>query len=95
MNNKEFLSALAKKSGFTQEETQKHVATVIEAISSALDDGENVTLANFGTFEIKKRAERIIVNPSSGQRMLVPPKLVLSFKAAQIIRDNFKKGGAE
>lgn len=95
MNNKEFISAVARATGYSQDDTQKNIATIIEAISTMLDDGENVTMANFGTFEVKKRAERVIVNPSSGLRMLVPPKLVLGFKPAAQIRETLKKGGDE
>lgn len=71
------------------------VNEVIAAMSDIFDGGESVTIANFGTFEPKKRLERVIVNPSTGQRMLVPPKIVLGFKAAAQVRDNIKKGGAE
>lgn len=95
MNNKEYITQLARRTGYSQDETQKMVTTVIEAFSAMIDDGENVTLANFGTFEIKKRAERVIVNPSTGQRMLVPPKLVLGFKPSAQIRETIKKGGDE
>lgn len=95
MNNKEFISALATRSGRSADETQKMVSTVIEALSAMMDDGENVTLSNFGTFEVKKRSERVIVNPSTGQRMLVPPKLVLNFKPSAQIRETGKKGGEE
>ena len=64
-------------------------------MSDIFDDGDNVTIANFGTFEPKKRMERVIVNPASGQRMLVPPKNVLAFKPAAQVRYNIKKGGIE
>ena len=40
----------------------------------------------FGNFEVKKRLERVIVNPTTGQRMLVPPKLVVAFKPSQILK---------
>lgn len=95
MNNKEFIATLAKNTGIGKEKTQTLVNAVIAAMSATFDDGENVTVSNFGTFEPKKRTERIIVNPSSGQRMLVPPKIVLNFKPAATVKGNIKKGGAE
>jgi len=52
-----------------------------------------VSLPNFGTFEVKKRMERVIVNPSTKQRMLVPPKLVLNFRPVTSIKEILKKGG--
>jgi len=51
-----------------------------------------VLVPNFGTFEPKKKLERVIVNPASGQRMLVPPKLVLGFKPNQTWKDKLKGG---
>ena len=34
--------------------------------------------------------ERISINPASKQRMLVPPKLVLSYKPSNTLKDKFK-----
>ena len=34
-----------------------------------------------------------MVNPSTGQRMLVPPKLVLNFKPNQTLKTQLKGGG--
>jgi SPBc2 prophage-derived DNA-binding protein HU2 len=54
-----------------------------------------VAVSGFGTFEVKKRLERVMVNPATGLRMLVPPKLVLNFKPATMIKVQVKKGGME
>lgn len=92
MNNKEYITELARRTGFSQENTQRMVRCVIEAIASTFDDGENVTVPDFGTFELKKRLERIVVNPTTGKRMLVPPKIVLNFKPASSFKNKMKKG---
>ena len=91
MNNKEYISALADQAGYTQSDTQKMVRTIIEAMSQHLEDGDSVQFSNFGTFEVKKRLERIVVNPSTQQRMLVPPKLVLNFKPVLAIKEDLKR----
>jgi len=91
MNNKEYISALADQAGYTQSDTQKMVRTIIEAMSQHLEDGDSVQLSNFGTFEVKKRLERIVINPSTQQRMLVPPKLVLNFKPVLAIKEDLKR----
>lgn len=49
------------------------VAAVIEQMGNSFEEGNSVLIPNFGTFEVKKRLERIIVNPGTQQRMLVPP----------------------
>ena len=75
MNNKEFLSALSAKTGYGTKEIAQMASDVICAITDELTD-ENAV----GTFEVKKKLERVLVNPATKQRMLVPPKMVVSFK---------------
>lgn len=91
MNNKEFITRLAQDSGYSQADTQQMVKTVIDTMSKQLEDGNPVQINSFGTFEVRKRLERIVVNPGSQQRMLVPPKLVLNFRPIAAIKENLKK----
>ena len=93
MNNKEFIAELALRSGYTQADAQKLVNALIEGMGDSFEAGENVSLTGFGTFEVKKRMERVVVNPSTGLRMLVPPKLVLGFKPNASIKEKLKNGG--
>ncbi|MBS7398703.1 HU family DNA-binding protein [Hallella sp.] len=91
MNNKEYIAELAQQSGYTQTDTQKMVAAVIEQMGNSFEEGNSVLIPNFGTFEVKKRLERIIVNPGTQQRMLVPPKLVLNFRPKESVKDKLNK----
>lgn len=95
MNNKNFIQALSKQVGLSHAETQKWVFTMIDAMNDSFQNGDNVSISNFGTFEVKKRLERIVVNPVTHQRMLVPPKLVLGFKPFASIRKVLKEGGRD
>ena len=94
MNNKEYIAELSRHTGFSQDDTQRMVRCVVEGMSQKFDEGIGVSISSFGVFEIKKRMERIVVNPSSGQRMLVPPKIVVTFKAETSARKtaNVSKG---
>lgn len=91
MNNKEFIAQLATSLGYTQSYTQHIVTAVIDTLGDTFQEGKNVMIPNFGTFEIKKKLERIIVNPSTQKRMLVPPKLVLNFKPSNGWRNKLKE----
>lgn len=90
MNNKEFIAELAQRAGYTQADTQKMVTGIVEEMGNRFEDGDSVQIAGFGTFEVKKRLERIMVNPGTQQRMLVPPKLVLNFKPVAAIKEELK-----
>ena len=92
MNNKEFIAELAERTGYTAKNTQRLVDNIINAMGDAFLEDKGVVVPNFGSFETKKKMERIIVNPATGQRMLVPPKLVLNFKPNQTWKDKLKGG---
>ena len=92
MNNKQFIQELAQRTGYTQDDVQKMVFTLTDAMNEKFQEGDNVVMQNFGTFEVKKRLERVMTNPSTGRRMLVPPKLVLNFKPVASIKEKLKKG---
>lgn len=95
MNNKEFINELSTRMGFTPAETQRMVTSVIDNAAHQLQNGNTLVVPNFGTFDIKKKLERIMVNPATQQRMLVPPKLVLGFKAVNKLKDIIKSGGGK
>ena len=90
MNNKEFISRLATKMDISPKEAKKLTTTFINELAENLDDGNSLTIQGFGSFEVKKKLERIVVNPTTKQRMLVPPKLALSFKPSNLLKDIFK-----
>ena len=92
MNNKEFIAELAESTGYSPKDTQKLAGNLIDAMGDAFQEDNSILIPNFGVFETKKKMERIMVNPATGQRMLVPPKLVLSFKPNQTWKDKLKGG---
>ena len=93
MNNKEFIAKLAAQSGYSLDDTQKMVNSVVKTMGKNFESGDPVHVSGFGTFEVKKRLERVMTNPATGQKMLVPPKLVLNFRPAANVKDKAKKGG--
>ncbi len=95
MNNKQFIHELSNRTSYTLDDTQRMVYDMIDSMNEKFMEGEPVNVTGFGTFEVKKRMERVIVNPSTGQRMLVPPKLVLSFKPNASVREKINQGGQQ
>ena len=92
MNNKEFIAELASRTGFSAKDTQTLVNNIVNAMGDAFQEDNAVLVPNFGVFETKKKMERVMINPASGQRMLVPPKLVLNFKPTQTLKEKLKGG---
>ena len=90
MNNKEFTSELAARLGYTIKDTSELMNSLLSSMTQELEEGNVIAIQGFGSFEVKKKAERISINPASKQRMLVPPKLVLSYRPSNTLKDKFK-----
>ena len=87
MNNKDFLNNLAARLETTPQDIQTIIEAFSKALSEKLEEGDTLAIQNFGSFEIKKKMDRILINPSTKQRMLVPPKLTIAFKASNTLKD--------
>ena len=90
MNNKEFTSEVAERLGYTIKDTSELISSLLSSMTQELEEGNMIAVQGFGSFEVKKKAERISINPASKQRMLVPPKLVLSYRPSNTLKDKFK-----
>jgi nucleoid DNA-binding protein len=91
MNSAELVTALSQKLQLTKTEVSKRMDDAVALITAELVKNNSVAFSNFGTMEIKKREERITVNPVSGKRMLTPPKLIVKFKASNSLKEQLKE----
>lgn len=90
MNNKEFISELASRMGYTTKDTSAVMSALVSEMTDYLEDEKVIAIQNFGMFEVKKKLERVVVNPATQQRMLVPPKLVLNFKPSPALKEKMQ-----
>ena len=90
MNNKEFIAELARRTKSNTKETQQRMNFLIKEITEHLCNEDMISISNFGTFETKKRLERVLVSPTTGQRMLVPPKMVVGFKKSNVLKSKIQ-----
>ena len=90
MNNKEFISELSRRLSYSNKDATRLVSSVLSIMTQELQDGKSVTIQGFGTFEVKKKLERISFNPITQQRLLIPPKLVLTYKPSITLKEKFK-----
>ena len=90
MKNKELITALAARLEWSTQEVTDTLAVLGAVISSRLVEGDCIYLQGFGQFEVKKKMERISVNPANGKRYLVPPKLVPVFKPVMTVKNKLK-----
>ena len=68
MKNKELVTELAARMGWTAQEVAETLSVLSSVVSSCLVDNDTISLQGFGEFEVKKKAERISFNPSNGKK---------------------------
>lgn len=89
MNNKEFINELSKQTNQTVGATTKLINDTLRLLEEHFQQDDTVSVSSFGTFEVKKKMERISVSPTTGKRYLIPPKLVLGFKQSNVLKEKF------
>ncbi len=84
MIKSELVRAVAEKVGISSVEARPVVETVFDSIIKALAEGEGstVTIRGFGRFAAKIHRARSGRNPLTGERVEIPAKIRVRFKAA-------------
>jgi nucleoid DNA-binding protein len=80
MTKKDIAKEIAQAAGITQAQAQDIVQRVFNGIIEALVEKGRIELRNFGVFEVKKRKPRQARNPRTGEKVLVPERVVVTFK---------------
>lgn len=83
MLKKELLNVLSEKLGIKKIETEKFLDTLEEIITEELKKGEDFTLGKLGTFKVKDRSEKNGVNPKTGEKIVIPARKAVTFKASK------------
>lgn len=89
MNTKDLITTIRGQQSLSAEEAELLFDATVKAIKTQLLNGNLVAVQGFGQLEPKKKNERISVNPASGERMLVPPKISVAFKPSTVLKDRF------
>lgn len=90
MNNKELVTELSHRLGKTQKQVQAMLDLTTEALVSTLQAETTVSVQGFGSFEVRKKLDRVLINPTTKQKMVVPPKLSLIFKMGSTYKNKLK-----
>jgi integration host factor subunit beta len=76
-----------KVEGLTLKQTEIVVETVFDSIKNALARNEKIEIRGFGNFRLKERQPRNARNPKTGEKVEVPSKMAVRFKAGKALRE--------
>ena len=83
MTKAEVVSDIAKKTGIEKIAVLTVVEELMSVVKGALTEGENVYLRGFGSFIIRKRAEKTGRNITKNTTVIIPAHNIPAFKPAK------------
>lgn len=86
MNKSELVSKVRSVGDLTWDEAHASVNTVLDVISDALRN-DSVIIPGFGKFVSRVRPARVMRNPQNGDKLDVPAKRTVSFKASSTLKE--------
>ena len=92
MDNKKFLEELSLRLDISLSSVSMLTEALSLEFAKYASDLDSIVVPGFGVFEPKLREERISVHPASGKRLLVPPRISLSFKTSPVLKQKINHG---
>ncbi|MBR5807169.1 MAG: integration host factor subunit beta [Alistipes sp.] len=90
MTKADIVSEIAKKTGVEKNQIQTIVEAFMDEVKISLEKEENVYLRGFGSFIIKKRAEKVARNISKNTTITIPAHNIPAFKPAKSFASKIK-----
>jgi len=78
--------------GFSRAESLDMVEAILNHMSKAMEQGENVKISGFGSFVLRDKKERVGRNPKTGVEVPITPRRVLTFRASQLLKERVANG---
>jgi integration host factor alpha subunit len=69
------------------------VEAILETVKEAVENGETVKIAGFGTFHVRAKKTRVGRNPKTGASMEIPARRVLAFRPGQHLKHALNSHG--
>jgi DNA-binding protein HU-beta len=88
VNKSELIDAVAAAADLPKASASRAIDALVEAITGALKNGEQVVLVGFGTFAVKERAARTGRNPQTGKPIEISAAKMPTFKAGKGLKDS-------
>ena len=90
MTKADIVNEIADKTGIEKVAVQATVEAFMKSIKTSLSKGDNVYLRGFGSFVVKKRAQKTGRNISKNTTIKIPAHNIPAFKPAKTFTEGVK-----
>ncbi|MFM2200893.1 MAG: hypothetical protein RL040_93 [Bacteroidota bacterium] len=90
MTKADIVTEISNKTGIDRNDVLAIVEGFMGTVKNAMENGENVYLRGFGSFIVKKRAEKLGRNILAKTSVVIPAHYIPAFKPAKEFMDDVK-----
>ena len=87
MNKAELIDAIASGADISKVKAGEVIDAFVSTVTSALKNGDTVTLVGFGSFTTAERAARTGRNPATGEEIQIAASTSPKFKPGKQLKD--------
>lgn len=91
MTKAEMISTLAEKNELTKAQTERVFNSIFDMFKDELAKENDVAISGFGSFKVSKRAAREGRNPQTNEKIKIPARKAVTFKAGSVLKDIINK----
>lgn len=90
MTKADIVNEISKNTGIDKHSVLASVESFMDIVKESLAKGDNVYLRGFGSFVVKKRAQKTARNISKNTTIIIPEHNIPSFKPAKTFLSQVK-----
>ncbi len=92
MTRSQLIAKVARQTGLPVSQVENVLATIIDDVIDSLQQGEKVTIAGFGRFEMRDRKTKAYTNPKTKVSSQLEPTSIPGFKASGLMKQRIAEG---
>ena len=87
LNRKALANTIHQNIGFSKIISENIVNDIFYIIISAFKENEKIKITSFGTFQKRRKSERIGRNPKTKEKRIISARNVITFRASKLFKD--------
>ena len=91
MTKADIVAEISQKTGIEKVSVLVTVEAFMQSIKNSMSEGKNIYLRGFGSFIVKKRAEKTGRNISKNTTVIIPAHFIPAFKPAKTFSERVKR----
>lgn len=86
MTRSQMITKVARQTGLPAGQVETVLTTIVDTIIDSLKQGDKVTIAGFGRFEMRDRKTKAYTNPKTKVASQLEPTSIPGFKASGLMK---------